>query len=106
MERMNFDSKHRFTGITAIILVVVLLSGILFSYDFIIENAHHDCSGENCPICIEIDQAAQIISNIRFVPVLPFVVAVLCVFTRKGVSVKTLNDRINTLITLKVEALN
>lgn len=106
MDKRKLDNKHKFTGITAIILVMVLLSGIFVSYDFIIENAHHDCSGENCPICIEIDQAVQIISNIRFVPVLPFVMAVLCVFTRKGVFVKTLNDRIDTLITLKVEALN
>lgn len=92
-------------SIVAILLVVSIFLGIFFAYSFIIENAHHDCNGEDCPICLEIKQAIQFISNVKFVPILSYIMTVLSVFTLIGVFMEKSNCKINTLITLKVELL-
>lgn len=90
----------------ALIALISLFAGLLFSYDYIIENAHHHCSGEDCPICMEIEAAVQFVSNIRFIPLLSFIMAVLCVFTRVFASIENHIGVKQTLITLKVELLN
>lgn len=91
--------------IFAFIMAVLLIATLLFSCTFILEKAHHDCTGDNCPICMEIKAAMQTISGFKALPVLAFVVSVLCVFTQ-AYTVKTHSDSVrNTLITLKVELL-
>lgn len=92
--------------IAAIFAAVILLCTILFSYTFLIENVHHDCTGdENCPICMELQMAMQTISNLKILPILPVILAVLCVFTQIDTSKKFSNCIKNTLISLKVELL-
>lgn len=90
----------------AVILAVMLLGTILFSYLFIMENAHHDCTGSDCPICMEMEAAMQTISGIKMLPVLPLILAVLCVFTQTCTEAAESNRGRDTLITLKVELLN
>lgn len=92
--------KNRFI---AWILAVVLVVGIFFCMNFITENAHHDCTGEKCPICLELVQAVHFISNIRFIPVLSYFVAVLSVYTLSRVVVQVLILHNRTLISQKVE---
>lgn len=90
----------------AIVLVVFILLGVWFSYNFIIEEAHHKCTGQNCPICLQIDEAIQFISLIKFVPILPLIMVVLCIFA-KWVAYETRHICVNdTLISLKVELLD
>jgi hypothetical protein len=90
----------------AIVLTVLMLIGILFSYHFIIEEAHHKCMGKQCPICAQIDDSIQFIMSIKFVPILPFIVAVLFMFA-KWVAHKAKYICVNdTLISLKVELLD
>lgn len=92
--------------ILAVLLVAFMLTGILFSYKFIIDNVHHDCTGENCPICLQIEEAVSFIQSIKYVPILSFLMAVLFLFTkREAHETKHIYVR-NTLISLKVELLN
>ena len=65
--------------VPAVLLCLVLVAGILLSYDYIIEETHHDCSGRECPICMQIKEAVQFLSTIKFVPVVPYIVAVFLV---------------------------
>ena len=99
--RMNQKKK-----IIAICMIAFLFFEILFSYDYMIEKAHHDCSGRDCPVCMQIERAAQFISSMKFIPVLPCIVAVFFTFLRKNFIKKEGNCKKNTLITLKVELLN
>ena len=85
------------------ILAVVMVVGIFFCMNFIIENTHHDCTGEKCPICLELAQAVHFISNIRFIPVLFYFMAVLSVYTLSRVVVEVLILHNRTLISQKVE---
>lgn len=94
------------TKVMAVLLAVFMLAGILFSYYFIIENTHHDCTGEKCPICLQIEEAVQFIQTMKYVPVLSFIMAVLCVFT-KWVAHETRHIFVKqTLLSLKVELLD
>ncbi len=92
--------------VIAIVLIAFLSAGILFSSGYIIENAHHDCSGADCSVCTQLREAVQFISSIRFIPVRSFIMAVLCAFALGIASVKNHIGVKNTLITLKVELLN
>ncbi|WP_054740260.1 hypothetical protein [Cellulosilyticum ruminicola] len=92
--------------VIALILAVVLLAGLLFSTIFIIENFGHKCTGHDCPICLEINQAAQFISSIKFIPILSVTLTILSVFTLTRAVFKRVYVHKNTLISLKVEMLN
>lgn len=87
-------------------VITFILLNILFSYQFIIENAHHDCSQDHCPICVQLEEAFQFIQSIRQVPVTSFLMTVLFL-SAKWVSHATEHLCVNpTLISLKVELLN
>ena len=92
--------------VPAVLLCLVLVAGILLSYDYIIEETHHDCSGRECPICMQIEETVQFLSTIKFVPIVPYIVAVFLVCLKKDRIQKENENRNNTLITLKVELLN
>ncbi len=96
----------RANKVIAIMLVVFLLAGILFSYNYIVEHAHHHCSGTDCSVCIQIKEAVQFISGIRFVAVQTLMAAVFCLVILRTASAKNHIDIKNTLVTLKVEMLN
>ena len=44
---------------TAIVLSVMVLFVVLFSAFYITANLHHDCCGEGCPVCEEIEWCMQ-----------------------------------------------
>ena len=93
-------------GFFAIAIAAVILATVLFSYAFLAENVHHDCTGETCGICLEMAMAAQTILGHKMISTMPLILAFLCVFTHIC-AVVTKSDCVrDTLITLKVELLN
>lgn len=92
--------------VCVLFVITFILVNILFSYQFISENAHHDCSEEHCLICMQLEEASQFIQSIKHIPTASFLMTVLFLFT-KWVSHATEHLRVNTtLISLKVELLN
>ena len=51
---MNSESNRSARRIAAGIAAVLLLVVILFSATFIAHKSHHDCTGEDCPVCAAI----------------------------------------------------
>lgn len=47
-------------AVLAVIAVVVMLSSALF----IVNHADHDCIGEDCPVCEQLDSCAQNLRNL------------------------------------------
>ena len=94
------------TRLIAIIVAIMIVIMIIFSYCFVIEHAHHDCKGKDCPICMELEMALQIISSLKVITFLPFLIAILCVFTQISGLISQSESIKDTLITLKVELLN
>ena len=40
----------------ALMLAVATMSLIVLSVVYVVKEANHDCTGENCPICVQIEQ--------------------------------------------------
>lgn len=98
-------SKSR-SRVVAVVFVIFFVASILFSVNFSIENAHHKCTGDNCPICLEIAQAIQFVSNIKILPTMAIVLGIVGVVYFAIEQLVAQIDRTKTLITLKVELLN
>lgn len=92
--------------VQALVFTVVLIGTLLFSYEYITEHTYHTCTGEACHICVQLDAASQIILSYQLLPVLPFHMVLLCVFTRFSARFTNFLAIKDTLITLKVELLN
>lgn len=92
----------------AAILLTVLFFVLSFSLSFyyIADNAHHHCSGEDCPVCAEIDIAVHLLTSVKYVPILSACLAVLYVFTCWVCFLSDFERKDDTLITLKVELLD
>lgn len=99
-------SKKWKIKIVVLLLAALTLFVTFASYQIIVEKAHHECTGENCSVCIQLDEAASYLKSLKYVPVLSFLTTILCIVT-KWVSHKAHNACVNrTLISLKVEMLN
>lgn len=80
---MDKKAQRILAGFTCAAFVIVAF----FSLLFIAKEAHHDCTGEDCPVCACIHQAKQTLKQIgtgssetagAFAPQFPLVVAFLC----------------------------
>jgi len=63
LKRGEDNMKKRFrllTGLLAVVLVLVMLS----SAGYIAAEAEHDCSGENCAICHQINACENLLKSI------------------------------------------
>ena len=92
--------------IIAVLMVIIILATLFLSYNFILENTHHNCKGENCPICIQLEKAIQIISSFKWMPAISFVLLILWVFLKMCLSVEQNIYIKKTLVSLNVELLN
>lgn len=90
----------------AICLILLLFGFIMSAYFFIVENAHHDCVGEECQICMEIEAAVRTISNLKILPVLSMGLVILCAFAQICAEMLDSGCTKDTLVTLKVELLD
>ncbi len=59
MQMVNKKSR-----IVAFLLAVFLLLAIFFYESFVVTHIHHDCVGDNCPICLEIQMVEGMIQQI------------------------------------------
>lgn len=61
----NLRQKQNTGKMVAAVLLAVLVFGVfLFSNLYISEHLVHDCSGEDCPICAQIQNAESLIHQI------------------------------------------
>ena len=77
MSKQKLNTKAA-RGLKAVLGVVLILSFILTLF-FIAAEAHHECSGEDCPICICLDECVNTVKG--FCNSLPILSAVLAAFT-------------------------
>lgn len=74
------------------ILCMLICFTVLFSWGFIAAEAQHDCEGEDCEICLCIEQCLAVLSriaesNVSFAPAPAFLFIILffiCFFGRKN----------------------
>ncbi len=93
-------------NILSVFVAFILVCAVLFSSAYILLNQEHDCSGIDCPVCMELGMAEQTISGLEPAPVIEACLIILCVFPQAYMCFFGNNDVSDTLITLKVELLN
>lgn len=94
------------TRILALLAAVIVCSVMLFSSVFVVTNAGHDCTGEDCPIC---DQIHTCENTLKTLSNAAPVIALAIVFTYSflaGHSLLTAGKWVRTLISLKVKLSN
>ena len=99
---MNKKKRALIIGVALCILFVIILSALLFS----IHTHSHNCSGEDCKICLQLEQYRQSIKSI----VLDIVIALnlstlLCLFYAT-IRKLALTIKRNTLVDLRVKLSN
>lgn len=103
---MCITTENKCRNIFVMMLAILVLFVTFASYQIIVEEAHHECTGESCSVCMQLDEAVSYIKSIKYVPILSFLVAIRYIVT-KWVSHKAHDICVSrTLISLKVEMLN
>lgn len=52
------------TKVMTLMMLVMFFFSMLYSVFFLVNNAHHDCTGENCPICEQLQIAENIVNKL------------------------------------------
>ena len=89
--------------IAALVLAVTVLFVMLYSALFIAAETDHDCVGENCPICYQINVCQNTLKNLSLAVCAAASAAALPYTLCRGISVCTDCAQSYTLVSLKVK---
>ena len=104
--RTDSISIKNIRGIIAAFMCAALLAGVLFATFFIADEYHHDCTGEECPICQTIAECEAFVNQISSGLII-VVAALLAVLAVSDIKVMLGNIFFsNTLVTQKVRLNN
>ncbi|MDD6482201.1 MAG: hypothetical protein PUF65_08075 [Lachnospiraceae bacterium] len=92
--------------IVSLLLALLMVVCMLFSVAFISCNAHHDCSGEACPICEHLHMAVNALQRIVPVEVAVYATIFMCVLAQGCMALVSNDIAGNSPIKLKVKMLN
>lgn len=90
----------------ATLLTVMVIFVVLFSSLFIVENANHDCIGDDCPICYEISVCENTLKAVAYAFVYVGIAALFAVFTFLSPFPKKNSNNSTSLVSLKVKLSN
>ena len=90
----------------AISLTILFVFVMLFSHIFIIAEADHECSGEDCPICEIIAIVSDTIKGLSLIGSAVVICAALVFGIVKSLYVNNEAQSVSSLITLKVKLSN
>ena len=57
------NKEHKAAKYLAVLLCVLMISVMLLSALYVISEANHDCCGDCCPICSQIDQCNAVLRS-------------------------------------------
>lgn len=90
----------------ALILAFVLCLTMLFSATFIVTEADHDCTGEDCPICYQISICENTLKTLSYAVIAITLTLALIYCLTLSVPMSFLGRKNTSLITLKVKLSN
>ena len=86
-----------------LILALIIMMAIFFSALFIsMEMGHHDCSGEDCPICATMEECVNNIRICGMAAVVAFVISSFVALARKQMSSYMVDTLFESLIVKRV----
>ena len=92
--------------ILALLAAMFLLVDVLAAGQCIADRLHHSCTGENCPVCHEMEAAEAFLQMVRFVPMAAALLAAASAVLPALPHYAEEIFRAETLISLKVELLD
>lgn len=87
----------------ALLVSFVVLFVMLCSAFYIVAEADHDCTGENCPICYQISVCQNTLKDLSFAVCTAAFGAAFTYTLCQSVSARTEDSQSNTLVSLKVK---
>ena len=99
----KMEAKKR---IIAILLAATVLFVMLYSALFIAAEADHDCVGENCPICYQINVCQNMLKNFSLAVCPAVFSAAFTYILCRSISARTDYAQSYTLVSLKVKLSN
>lgn len=87
----------------ALIVAFAVLFVMLCSTLYIVAEADHDCTGENCPICYQISVCQNTLKNLSFAVCTAVFAAAFTYTLCQSVSARTESIQSDTLVSLKVK---
>lgn len=95
-----------FKKLTSIIVAIIIAMTVFFSVAFLSCNTHHNCSGENCPVCEMLQMAENVLNKFSIAIATIAVATCLCVLAQESMAVFSNAITYYSLIKLKVKMLN
>ena len=92
--------------LTAILMTVLLFLSVFGSVLCLAEHSHHECTGENCAVCVIIEQCNQHLRTVAAVAAAIFQLLVLCTAAAVITAPAFSGITAATPIRLKVKLLN
>ena len=89
--------------IISLVVAAAVLFVMLYSALYIAAEANHDCVGENCPICYQINVCQNALKNLSLAVCAAVFAAALPYTLCRGISVCTDYAQSYTLVSLKVK---
>ncbi len=99
----------RGTRIVNLIIIIFVVLSYFFSIAYKYHNEHHNCTGEDCPICLVLDSCEKTIEEFKFIPgglekaILVIAVFVFAIIVYKVVKLLVKQD---TLVSNHIKMLN
>lgn len=60
---IKMNKEHKAAKYLAVLLCVLMISVMLLSALYVISETNHDCCGDCCPICAQIDQCNAVLRS-------------------------------------------
>ncbi|MCR5586609.1 MAG: hypothetical protein K6F77_03665 [Lachnospiraceae bacterium] len=99
---MSNSKSSKFKLAIASIMSIAILAFVLFSAFFIAEEIHHDCCGEDCPICACLEQCENTLTQICDGLVAQFAVIIPVVSLLLAIIILDCQNSSETLVSKKV----
>lgn len=90
----------------AIGMAIILAITIILSYIFVIHCMHHECTGTECQICLQLEQVKEFVAGLRVLSGLAVIPWTINKLVRTYSGEHGISRVKNTLVLLKVELLD
>ena len=98
--------SKKFLKIVAPVMAALVILAVVMSLLFVIHEAHHHCTGEDCPICARIEACINTVKNLINVTLLSILLFLIPSLLSSSSAPSRIFGKAITPVNLKVKLLN
>jgi hypothetical protein len=90
--------------IISVLMLLVLVFSLFLSEYYVISHVQHDCTGDDCPICIQIDRCLNTLQSLTHCSAAPPVISAALIFIFSALAIAKGFESlfVKTLVALRV----